>query len=265
MSSTVPLHLRVLVGAGSFADAEAALRIVEHLPNSFCTGLGGVLIEDVDVLTACQIPDQHIVLISGTLKSAPNRAEIRTLLQADARAFQQSLAQTADLRETNWTFSQDKGDLVGSALRAAKDWDVLVLGYRPLHSIQGKVVLLKRASRPSDEMDAAALQLSHHASTDPITFFVKESPDAAQHLTPESTLQFDTLGDSLNRLKRTNAHAVLVDLRHGPVRNQTDLSRLLEAARCPVIVFGASHLHPALEHSTQIPAQHEKVNRDDDR
>lgn len=260
MSTAVPSHLRVLVGAGSFADAAAALRIVEHLPNSFCRVLGGVLIEDEDMLTVCQIPDQHIVLISGTLKSAPNRAEIQTILQADARAFEQSLAHTADLHETNWTFSQDKGDLVESSLRAAKNWDVLVLGYRPLHSIRGKVVLLKRAGQPSDKMDAAAHQLSRHHSIEPTTFLLKEGPDDDEYAAPENTLQFDTLDDILNRLKRTNAHAVLVDLRHGPVQKQTDLSRLLEAARCPVIVFGASQLHPALEHSAQIPAPDRESN-----
>ncbi|MEH6832928.1 MAG: hypothetical protein V7661_19030, partial [Sulfitobacter sp.] len=58
--------LRILVGAGSFADASAGLHLVRHLQGSFCAGLGGILIEDPDMLAACAIPHQHIVLSSGT-------------------------------------------------------------------------------------------------------------------------------------------------------------------------------------------------------
>ncbi len=97
MSLASPQRLRVLVGAGSFADASAALRIVERLPDTFRTELGGVLVEEVDTLAAYQIPKQRIVLVNGTTILAPNLSQVHSLLKADAKAFRQSLARAAEL------------------------------------------------------------------------------------------------------------------------------------------------------------------------
>ena len=253
MTKATSPGLRILVGAGSFADAAAAIRLVQQLPSSFCMGLGGVLVEEVDMLATCQIPDQRIVLLSGMTTMAPNRSQVRTLLKADARAFQRCLAQAADPSGTSWVFAQDKGDLVATALRAAAGWDVLVLGYRHIHSVPGKIILLETSGPASTEMHEASRRLSQQLAADHAVFSVKKNAGDTLRPTGSNTVQFDTLDESLNALTRTNAHAVLVDLRHGPLRNQNDLSSLLEAARCPVIVFGASNTHLLLEHSTQIP------------
>ncbi|MCO4849072.1 MAG: hypothetical protein KC448_14005 [Yoonia sp.] len=253
MRKTNPPRQSILVGAGSFVDAAAALRVVEKLPSSFRANLGGVLIEELDTFAACQIPKQRIILLSGTTTLAPSQSQVRTLIEADARAFQSSLARAADPNGTNWVFAQYKGELVGTSLRAAKGWDILVIGYRRVHKIQGKVILLTALGRSSDEMDLASRNLSQQFAVDRIAFSVKtDASDAARQL-HSNAIEFDTFNDCLSALTRTNALAVLVDLKRGPVRNQIDLARLLEAARCPLIVFGASGAHALLEHSIQIP------------
>ncbi len=253
MGDIKPPGLRILVSAGSFADAAAALRIVQQLPASFFAGLGGVLVEEGDIIATCQIPDKRIVLFSGTTVSAPNLSQLRTVLKADARAFQRSLARTAGPSGTSWVFAQDQGELVSTSLRAAAGWDVLILGYRQIHRVAGKIILLETSGRPSDDLATASWRLAQHSGADRLVFTVKSQAGAPARRPTENTIEFDTLGDALRVLTRTHAQAVLVDLRTGPVRNQADLSRLLEAARCPLIVFGASTFQTLLTHSIQIP------------
>ncbi|MGB3243756.1 MAG: hypothetical protein WBB25_04440 [Sulfitobacter sp.] len=243
--------LRILVGAGSFADAAAALRIVERLASSFCSSLGGVLVEEPDTLAACQIPHQRIVLMSGLMTSPPSLSQVRTLSMADARAFRRSLARAADPTGTNWVFGQEKGELVGTSLRAAKGWDILVIGYRQIHNIPGKIILLTGSGSGSDEMLKTSRNLSQKFNAECIEASVQTGVHDKSG--PLSSNQYGTFDECLSALTRTNALAVLVDIDRGPVRNQIDLARLLEAARCPLIVFGASGTGALLEHSTQIP------------
>jgi hypothetical protein len=252
MSDVPGFGLRILVGAGSFADATAALRIVQQFPSGFCAGLGGILVEEVELLATCRIPDQRIILLSGMTSPAPSVPQVRTLIKADARAFQKLLAHTTRPHDTEWEFSQEKGELVSTALRAAASWDVLVLGYRQLHKVPGKVILLQTSGGSSSEMKAASLGLSNHLRVEPVTFSVKANIDGAVNTPSSNALQFETLDGALAALTRQNAQTVLVDLKHGPVRNHYDLLHLLEVARCPVVVFGASNANLLLEHNTQI-------------
>ncbi len=262
MEETARPGLRILVGAGSFADAAAALRIVEQLPSAFRAGLGGVLVEEVDTLATCQIPNQRIVLVSGTTTLAPSLSQMRTLLKADARAFQKSLARTADPTGADWVFAQDRGELVGTALRAATGWDILVIGYRQVHKIPGKIVVLESARQPSDAVGEASNRLSKQLSADRIVFSVDRGVERPTAIQPSDAFQFGTLDEALKALARTNAQAVLVDLTHGPIHNMANLARLLEVARCPLLVFGTSGMNAMLEHSTQIPPIPDSAGRD---
>lgn len=247
------LGRRILVGAGSFADAAAALRLVDRLAVVFRAGLGGVLVEEVNTLAICQIPDQRIVLVNGTTTIAPSRSQVRTLLDADARAFRQSLAQTAKATNTEWVFSREAGDLVSTALRTAVGWDVLVIGYRHVHAIKGKIVLLEASDSGSNEMSDTARLLSRQFSADRVVFSVSHGEAAENTIQNAASFHFKTLDEAMAVLARTNAQAVLVDLARGPVRSADDLSRLLEVSRCPLIVFGASDAYALLENSVYIP------------
>ncbi|AXI49138.1 hypothetical protein C1J03_23790 (plasmid) [Sulfitobacter sp. SK012] len=253
MEQTVRPGLRILVGAGCFIDAAAALRIVARLPGGFLAGLGGVLVEESDMLATCQIPRQLVVSASGATAMAPSLSQVRALLKSDARAFQKSLARTADPTGAGWVFAQDKGELVGTALRAAAGWDVLVIGYRQVHQIPGKIVILESASSPRDAVTAVSDRVAKNLSADRVVFSVDHEGDKITAVQPSDTFQFKSLDQALKALTRTNAQAVLVDLENGPVHKLADLARLLEVARCPLVVFGTSGLNTLLEHSTQIP------------
>jgi hypothetical protein len=169
-------------------------------------------------------------------------------MQADARAFRHSLAHAANPTGMKWTFAQERGELVHASLHAAASWDVLILGYRQVHKRQGKIVVLGRSRMGGGSTDVIADQLSNQLHVDKLYFTVNEAPAKAT----DDVVQFASLDDGLKVLARMNAGAVLVDLRQGPVRDQYDLARVLDAARCPVIVLGAAATKGQLAHSIQL-------------
>ena len=244
--------LRILIGAGSYVDAAAALRIVQRLMGSFQAALGGILVEE-EMLEMCQIPNQRIVQASGTKAMVPNHAQLRTLMNADARAFQQSLARTAGPSGTHWVFAQDRGELVHSSLHAAAGWDLLIIGYRQIHKVPGKIVIIQNDGPANDAMNNISMGLSEQLSVPSVVFNVTDGSDEAKAPIAANTIHFHTLNDILRALTRTNAEAVLVDLRSGPIESQNDLACVIDAARCPVIVFGASEGDAMLEHSVYMP------------
>lgn len=239
MSGLDRLDLRILIGAGSFSDAAAALQIVEGLPRPLFSGLGGLFIEEPDVFTTCQMPHQQIVSPSGIRTLAPKVSDIKLLLRADARAFERAVLRAAQTVGAGCAFAEEQGDLIATSLRAAKGWDVLLIGYRRVHPKRGKVVVIKNA-RPLDEtIDTVSSSLSHTFSTERIILSVAPQRETAKAAQSISSRQFDSVGDCARALARINCLVVLLDLAQGPVSNTPDFSRILDAARCPVMAFGA--------------------------
>ena len=247
---TVPprTETRILIGAGSFADATAALKIVGRLAGGVNVTFGGLLIEDRDTLDICHIPNQRVVSAGGSLVCAPSPSQLRTLLEADAKAFRRSLAEVAGPVGAAWTFEQSIGDLVQQSLTASAGWDIIVVGHRTVHPMRGKIVSLKAATSADDALDAFSDRLANTLSAEHLVFSVGDISDRSHN-----TFAFATLEEALITLARINVQAVLLDLSHGPVRTPDQLRRLLEVSRCPLFVFGAAASGEQLEHSTQIP------------
>lgn len=239
MAGSDDLDLRILIGAGSFTDAAAALRIVQGLPDPLFSGLGGLLVEEPEVFTACRIPHQQVVLPSGLRTMAPTVPQIKLMLRADARAFQRAVSQVAKTANAKWAFAEGTGDLIATSLRATKGWDVLLMGYRRVHRSIGKVVVIKHATTKDDKMDIVSQSLSYEFSTGRAVFSVRPPTEATRAPQSSVSCSFDTFDDCLRAIARTNSLVVLLDLDQGPVSNPADLARVMDAARCPVMVFGA--------------------------
>tara|TARA_R110002012_G_scaffold21989_8_gene76169 strand:- start:16643 stop:17440 length:798 start_codon:yes stop_codon:yes gene_type:complete len=244
---------RILVGASSFADAATALRLVDKLATIFRSVCGGVLVEEESILAICQIQDKRIILMNGATMKAPSRSQVRTQLNADARAFRQSLARTAKAAGADWAFSQEAGDLINIALRAATGWDILVIGSRYLNAIKGKIVLLEMLDAVGEEMRDAAELLARQFSADQVVFSVDQGKRREGSTLSSANFSFASLDEALRALAQTNAQAVLVDYSRGPVRTAEDISRLLEVSHSPVIIFGISGANVAAGNTVPSP------------
>ena len=204
--------------------------------------------EESATIALCQLPNQRIVSSGGALVVAPNASQLRTVLDADARAFRALLEQISKSIEVQYSFERTMGDLVQNALNASVAWDIIVFGHRHIHPVRGKIVLLEASGTPNQELVNFADHLVHAASADCLVFTVGSSPAA-----PRRGRHFGTIQDALAELARMNVEGVLVDLVRGPIHTPDDLRHLLELARCPVFAFGPARSGTELEHSTQIP------------
>lgn len=244
---------RILVGASSFVDARAALHLLSRLVDRLRPSIGGVLVEDTTSLAICTLPNQRIVTSSGTVALAPTISQIRTLIEADARAFKQSLAQLAGDAGAPWTFERDAGDLIQTGLHMARSWDILVLAHRNVHPVAGKVVLLESSSSADSPMAEMSKLLSAHLSAESVVLTVNKTTPGASDDKTSYNQSYATLDEALGQLARLNAQAVLVDLSLGPIQTSEELHRLIEVARCPVFIFGTVSAARLLEQTTQAP------------
>ncbi|SEQ14711.1 hypothetical protein [Thalassovita taeanensis] len=246
---------RLLIGAGSFADALGALRLAERLAETLAGDLGGLLVEEAVVTEVVGLPGQRVVTASGTLVVAPTRQQVRTLMEGDAKAFRDTLSGLAQSRTRNWSFERRHGDLIGGLCEAARGWDLLLLGYRETHRRAGRVVLIAPPTGASQVAPDLAEDLAKALRTD--LYVLSLDADAAM---PEDEgghrEQFTSDTAMLGRISRMNASAVVLDLSTGPLRTHNQLRHLLAAARCPVLVLGAAQGEPSIEHTTQIPPRY---------
>ena len=242
---------RILIGAGSYADAQTAIHLAEQLAGMLPTEMGGVLIDDSLFVGMARLPGQRVITSNGTLLVAPSASQAQTLFEGDARAFRQTLAKMAQTRTLKWTFEQRRGDLIGSLCDAARGWDILLLGYRRLHSRHGRVVVIAPPVEPSLTLDRLAVDLADALDTDILTLAVSNgtvSPEEpVQTTSTASRIELDNEDRLLSCLNRINAAAVVVDMKSGPLHNQDQLRQLLNAARCPVVVLGATGRNPTSE------------------
>lgn len=252
MTEPGPRKTRILIGAGTFADASTALRLAAHLLDGTASSLGGLLVQQEDVLALCRLPNRQVVTSSGTLALAPSLSQIKRLMQADARAFRELLAEIAGPPRAEVSFEQQRGDLVDASVQVGKAWDVLIFGYRRVHPVPGQVVVLTPTRPDGDTAPRLAQHLAKHLHTGLVALTVGPPSGGEGHVGPHATLRVATLAEALGRLTRLNAQAVVVDLAHGPIHTHDELRHLLESARCPVVVVGAASEIPALEHSTHF-------------
>lgn len=239
---------RVLVCAASYADARDAMRIAERLARLVGIDLGGLFLEDPEATELAASPHQRIVTASGTLVVAPGRRQMQLVMSGEARAFRAELSRIAERHALRWSFERITGEPMRCLCRAAQSWDMLLIGHRRLLDRRGPVLVLRPADTASGAPSAADdSELSELASR-----LAAALGSYVQQIAPAGDSPADTEA-FLDRIGRIHAALVLTDATGGPFRTGSGLRRLVDAARCPVLVTGASSLRGALEHKTHIP------------
>jgi hypothetical protein len=237
MTAPAPRTVRILVGASSFADARTALQLAGQLARDSGGFLGGILVEEEAVLSVCRMPRQRIVSVTGAFRAVPTLQELRTLIEADAKAFEALLADVAQSVPGGWSFERELGDLVASMSQAAQSWDVLIFGQQLSHRVHGKVVVLKNADATSAGVPRIADTLAGVLNTE---LAVIEIGGGGQEPQPAQSSPAATLNTALAQIARINCQAIVTDLSVDQLQNGDGLRRLLMAAQCPVIVLGGT-------------------------
>ena len=240
---------RILIGATSFADARAAFAIADRLAESLASKLGGVLLHDTAINELVASPGQRVITESGEVLAAPSAARLRTIFESDVKAFRQALDELASLRSVAWSFERREGEPIAGFFEAAAEWDVLLLGQRCQAPGRGRIVLVAPETGVSEDLDAVAHDLAAKMRADLVTVTLGDTG-------PSGGTEF-TWADETELLKwisRVRAAVVIVDLANGPFRTPDQLRKLMEAARCPVLVAGTAQANQA---GAERPAQDE--------
>ena len=236
MSDPATPRKRILIGAECFADAKAAMVIAEHLVRLVSAELGGLLLEDAEFEQIVATPHQRIITAEGTFLAAPTQAQIRRAVAGDARAFRASLERVASGLAINWSFAQRSGALFPLLREAASDWDLLVIGHRGIHRRAGRVVVIQPLSADTPEVRGLIEGLAGALRAEILQVVAAPEHDRGGGGMADPA----TEDQMLARIGRLNAAVVVVDATAGPLRTEDQLRHLLDAARCPVLVFGAA-------------------------
>ncbi len=243
---------RLLIGAGSFADALGALRLAEQLSETLTGDLGGLLVEETVVTEVVDVPGQRVVTSGGKVVVAPSPRQVRTLMESDARAFRDTLSGLAKAKMRKWSFERRHGDLISGLCEASRGWDLLLLGHREIHRRAGRVVLIAPPRAASQAVADLAGDLAQTLATDLVA--VSLGPDISEpNDAPEGRELLTSEAAMLARISRINASIVALDLSAGPFHTHDQLRLLMAAARCPVLVLGAAQGERSIAHKTQIP------------
>ena len=253
MSPQTVTKMRILVGASSFADAAAALNLARRVTTDMVQSIGGLLVDEDSTRMICALPHQRIISTRGTLLFRPSQAQLHTLMNADARAFEHLLQEIAGPAALDWSFERQVGDLVHTAMRAAAGWDVLIFGYRSCHPFAGKVVAFAPTEADGGRLMALSQSVVGRLRTDLLVFDVGSAGAQASGDERVGHAAFASVEEAIAMLARTNAQAVLIDLSRGPVRTAEHLKAVIDASRCPVIVLGTSSATPKVELKMQFP------------
>lgn len=244
MSAESKPSWRILIGAGSFADAQAALRLVERFAVSRAAELGGMFLEEGFLAEISDLPKRNVITSWGGLAVAPTPRQIHSQIESDAKAFREMLSGVA--RSRKWTFERRRGELIGGLCAAAAGWDLLLVGYRELHRFPGQVILIappadaaQRAVGLANDL-AGALKVGVRA----LTLSAGPAGPGAGAMDIE---RFDDESALLARLARIPASALVIDVSAGPLRSFDALRRVFAAARCPVVVLGAGRAQQATD------------------
>lgn len=224
MSSRAARGRQVLIAAMSRADAEAALLVAQSVLEWAPATPTGLVVEAAmaDLVMSAR---QQLVTTGGALRPVPSRDHARRMADSEARTLEGHLARAPLPSSAPWSFGFATGDLISRACEIIVDEDILILAQRPILRGRGPVLL---AGEHSETAQALAEALARR-----IAATVTEYPTG-----PEQSA-----ADILSRIDRCHAAVVVVDLTTGPLDSEGDLRRLFAAARCPVIVLGASRLH----------------------
>lgn len=242
---------RILIGAGCFADAEAAFWLLERIERQLPLELGGLLVDEGLITDFVRSPMQRVVTSGGDLVDLPSAEQARALVESDARAFQRMLSSTARTRAVKWSFEKRSGDLIRHIFDAAQQWDILLLGRRAIHKRAGQVVFVSDHSYRSERAEKIARNLAEAVKTNHVTLSILR--EQTERNTEDASFIFENDEPGLlSRLSRMNAAAVVVDLAAGHRWSRHLIRQLLEAARCPLVILGPEIASELTENSATV-------------
>ena len=224
MTVPTPRLPRLLIAAECFSDAQSAFRLVRPLQELFSAQLSGLL-SSHEFAEYAVTAGQQIVSATGSFVDIPSPRHAHGIAAGEARAFRRALAEVADKDTRDWTFRSLSGELISEVCGLAAPEDVVLLGRRPICRSEGRVLLIGSDTSRRQSARALAERMALALMTAVREIEVRRGGN-----------------DVLRTVDRSHAALVVADFREGPLKKESELRALFEAARCPVVILGASEI-----------------------
>ena len=224
-------HLRVVLGATCYADAESTLILASELARQLRAELHGLLVRDEAIFSAAGHLKAYAVSYSGQPGAAVTADAMLRAFEADARRFEHQLLTIGRRAAIGTGFSASEGRLAEALQRSAERGDLAIFGFRREVRDSGSVVLILGAGRqPPAFAEPLAAGLGKRLVV------LSEAGSGADSARPAAeSRQFLGPDELLRQLDALSPAAVIVAADSAALPAPT---RLLDAARCPVVFTG---------------------------
>lgn len=222
----------IVVAATCFEDAKPAIDLAVWAAASQNAKLKATMIVEMEVSLERLTPSQTAISPAGLRQQDFDMANA---MKRDLRLFRDALSKAAGTLKGGWAFEEFTGDVEAFLEGNLDPENMLIIGFHPLHSYAGAVVVVTRDGSNGEGLlefarDVAGsvglpIEQINLGATD--VSVVKQDNEAKQVARKASP-------DIFSRLGGASAKVVIAD--RETVR-MLGLRRLLLASRCPVIVW----------------------------
>ncbi|MES1989789.1 MAG: hypothetical protein V4441_02410 [Pseudomonadota bacterium] len=256
---------RVIVGIDTDRAAREALALAARMAARVDAGLSGVFVEDENLLSLSALPFVREVSLSGAVAEIDKAALLRAM-QAQAQIAKRILQRVASEANVDWSFRVARGTRLRSLVEDAVQSDTLILrGQNISRHELGRTVRAATQDARADVLLAArgvVLNSAFAAETPQPLNRVMKMPERpllaidegssrgeacvgfSQSLAGRIAMPFKRLfarGFSVSDLgiAARKAHAGLIVVNAGSLKDDDDAARLSVAAGCPVLLLGS--------------------------
>lgn len=237
---------RIVVGATCYADASSVIEIGCFLAENTKGELQAILIEEDAVYGLSALPSARVTPVGGLTRPVTPEAMIAAF-KRDATAYEKAIREGAAKRAIRWSFEKRRGEFPVVLSHDLSTGDLIIFGYQVLRRGPGELMVVDYAN----DMDVSLVELASEVAQEmqrPLhVVLLRNSPEAAILVSEHSRSRMQRLATNLTIMdKQENIETLLDTIRRGRVATvvisatlarDIGIERLLDAARCPVIVY----------------------------
>lgn len=237
---------RIVIGATCYADATSVIEIGCYLAESTKGELQAILIEEDAVHNLSARPSTRVTPVGGLSRPVTPEAMVEAF-KRDAAAYEKAIRERVAKRAIRWSFEKRRGEFPVVLNHDLSTGDLIVFGYQVLRRGVGELLVVDYAN----DMDVSLVELAANVAQEmhrPLhVVLLRKSPEAAIKVSEHSRSRMERLATNLTIMdKEDNIETLLEAIRRGRVATvmisaelarDIGVGRLLDAARCPVIVY----------------------------
>jgi len=212
---------QVIISATCFADASSAIELATFLAKKLKLEIKAYFIEDESALLAASLPFARAISVAGG-SSQVTHAEMRDAYLRDAKTYEIALSNAARTAALTWSFEQVKGHPETLLVDAKTKGDLILFGFQRLQKQKGAIGVIQESELSNPKLMKLGASLSRTLGL------------------PLKTVTVPVGNHTQEVLKFLQNNSLTAIILSHKTALSLGISAVLEAGRCPVIVYDAT-------------------------